>query len=161
LSASKTLVIGIGNEFRQDDAAGLIVAGRLGAEGVPGVEVLSHHGEGTGLMALWQGADKVVIVDAVTSGAKPGTIHRIHANSDAIPPGMTAYSSHAFGLAEAVRLACDLQSLPAQLWIVGIEGERFAHGQDMSPLVADAIPQAIQEVVDILAAQNDILPTSC
>lgn len=143
------LVIGIGNEFRQDDGAGLAVAERVRALGMPGVEVLTHHGEGTGLMALWQGRSAVIVVDAVSSGKPVGTIHQIDAIHNEIPPDMTVYSSHAFGLAGAIELGRDLGDLPPVLWVLGIEGKNFSYGQSFSPEVAESLERVVAQVIEL------------
>ncbi len=49
------------------------------------IAVYEHEGESLGLLDIWQGADAVVLVDAIRSGARPGTIHRIDATSAADP----------------------------------------------------------------------------
>lgn len=131
------VVIGIGNAFRRDDGAGLAVAARL--RGKPGVEVFSHHGEGTGLMALWRGRKRVVVIDAASSGAAPGTVHRLAA--DAIPAEMRFFSSHAFGLAEAVAMARALGELPAEFTVIAIEGADFSAGEELSEAVAAAVDE--------------------
>jgi hydrogenase maturation protease len=74
------LLIGIGNAYRHDDAAGLMVARRLKERALSSCEVHEQVGEGTALMELWKGAERVVVVDAVQSGSPAGTIHRFDAN---------------------------------------------------------------------------------
>jgi hydrogenase maturation protease len=69
------IVLGVGNPWRRDDGAGLAVARLLA--GTPGVEVLEREGEPASLIDAWDGADALWLVDAVSSGAVPGTLHRI------------------------------------------------------------------------------------
>lgn len=137
-----TLVIGIGNGFRRDDGAGLAVAQRL--QGRPGLEVLTHHGEGTGLMALWRGHAKVVVVDAASSGTAPGTIH--HLAPGAIPADLRFFSSHAFGLAEAVAMSQALGDLPADFTVIAITGADFSAGEGLSDAVAAAVETVAAEI---------------
>lgn len=147
---SKSLVIGIGNAFRQDDGVGLLLAGRLGALQLPGVDVVTHHGEGTGLMSLWRGRDCVVAIDAVSSGQPAGTLFVIDATNESIPSEWHLFSSHAFGLGEAVEMARSLGELPNKLWIVGIEGRNFSPGQELSPEVAGNLAQALEKVTGLI-----------
>ena len=79
------LIIGLGNDYRSDDAVGRVVARKLRAESLDGVRILEESGEGAALMDAWQGADFVILIDAVHSGAKPGTIYRIDAHAEEIP----------------------------------------------------------------------------
>jgi hydrogenase maturation protease len=143
------VVIGVGNEYRSDDRAGIAVARRLRALFPADVTILEESGEGTALMETWQGAAWVTLVDAVRSGASPGTIHRLDARAAPLPMGFFHYSTHAFSVAEAVELARSLDQLPAHLVVYGIEGANFAAGTELSP----AIEQAVEVVVERLAEE--------
>jgi len=137
--SSKVLVIGIGNAYRHDDAAGLMVARRLKEHALISCDVYEQIGEGTSLMDLWKGAKRVVVIDAVQSGAVPGTIHCFDANRDSLPAPIFRDSTHAFGLVEAVELSRALRQLPSNLVIYGIEGENFKAGTGFSRAVLDAV----------------------
>ena len=143
------LVIGIGNESRADDAAGLFVAQRLIALNLPQVCVLEHSGEGASLIDTWEssGAQFVILIDAVCSGAEPGTIYRLDVNEQTIPTSFFNYSTHAFSLAEAAELARVLGKLPPNAVIYGIEGSRYAAGAALSEAVAQAIPFTLTKIV--------------
>ncbi len=153
---NKTLVIGVGNTFRGDDGVGLIVARRVRKAVPPEVTVLEQSGEGAALMEAWQGADVVILVDAASSGAEPGTIHRFEAQQQAIPSRFFHYSTHAFSVAEAVEMARALGSLPPRLLVYGIEGKSFAAGQELSPEAAQA---ADIVTAQILAFLSDVAPS--
>ena len=147
---SRTLIIGVGNEFRGDDAVGLVMARRL-KEIVPDtIEIIEHSGEGASLMQAWEGADRVYLIDAVNSGAEAGTIHRLDGANQPVPTEFFHYSTHAFSVAEAVEVARKLDLLPRTLIIYGVEGAVFDHGAPLSPEVsraADAIfKQFLQEL---------------
>lgn len=141
---SRTLVIGVGNALRGDDAAGLHVARRLAARGVEGVHEAS--GETASLMGLWQGASCVLLADAAQSGAEPGTVTRLDASSQALPAAFLHCSTHAFGVAEAVELARSLGSLPPRILIFGIEGASFEHGAPLSPAVETGVRKAVEMI---------------
>ena len=76
----EVLVIGVGNDYRGDDAVGLIVARRIREMNLPQVQVIESDGEFTRLMESWKDAESVILIDAVQSGVAPGTIHRFDAN---------------------------------------------------------------------------------
>ncbi len=145
--ARSVVVIGIGNELRGDDAAGLIVARRLAARPPPeGVRVLAHDGEAIELLELWDGAEAAVLVDTVRSGAPAGAIHRIDASGMAVPAVLRRASSHTIGVAEAIELARVLERLPATVLVYGIEGDRFAAGAELSSQVAGALDELAESV---------------
>lgn len=75
----RILIIGVGNEYRSDDAVGLLVARRLRELTLNNARVVEESGEGARLMKSWRDVDNVILLDAVFSGAKPGTIHRFDA----------------------------------------------------------------------------------
>jgi hydrogenase maturation protease len=132
-------VIGIGRLERGDDAVGRIVARNIRRDGLEGVWVTECAGEFSALMDLWDGADAAVVVDALQSGAAPGTLFRIDALRERLPVPASA-STHGFGLAEAVEIGRTLGRLPPVLIVHGVEGARFGPGESLSPAVAAAVP---------------------
>ena len=133
-------VIGLGNEWRGDDGVGLEVARRVRGR------VL--EGEPLALVVVVDGEDDVVLVDAVSSDAAPGTIFRFEAGDEPLPtPLFGASSTHALGLADAVELARSLGRLPQRVVVYGIEGESFAFGKGLSAAVAAAADRVTEEVL--------------
>jgi len=142
------IIIGVGNPYRGDDGAGLAVARSLLERAHRGVVVLEQDGEPASLIAAWEGVDAVVLVDAVSSGSKPGTIHTLDAVKTPLDRDLFRHSIHAFGVAEAVELSRALGSLPRILWVYGIEGERFEMSEELGADVLAAVPRAVQAVLD-------------
>jgi hydrogenase maturation protease len=140
------LLIGVGNPLRGDDGAGPMLVRQLQDRLPASVEVLELDGEGTRLMAAWEGADTVILVDATRSGAEPGTVYRFDAAETAVPADLFHYSSHLIGVAEAVELARSLGRLPQRVLIYGIEGAHFGFGTALSPAVAAAVADVAEEV---------------
>lgn len=141
-----TLVIGIGNEFRKDDAAGPHLARRLKKTLLENVEIIETNGEGAELLELWKSYERVFIIDAVSSGNEPGTIYRFDVHSEKLPTKFFNYSSHAFSLTEAVKVGRELNQLPSQLIIYGIEGKNFEQGFGLSNEVEDVVEIVIQKI---------------
>ena len=131
-----TLVIGVGNPWRRDDAAGLLVASLAGG--------VRHEGEATELVDRLTGEDDVVIVDAAASGAAPGTVTRFDASAAPLPEHTLRSSTHAFGVADAIELARSLGRLPARIEVYGIEGADFSVGDGVTPEV-DRAARALAE----------------
>ena len=118
LVPSVDLVVGVGSA-RGDDAAALLVARRLVAAGVPARVV--ELTDPTDLLESWLPGDRVVVVDAVRSGAAPGTVHVLDLTHRPLPTGTPAASTHVLGLDVAIELARALGRLPRQLVLYGIE----------------------------------------
>ncbi len=140
------MVIGIGNAFCGDDALGLFVAQRLRELTLPGVTILVQSGEGSALVEAWGNAGQVIVVDAISSAADPGTIHRLEVTGQPLPDHFFGRSTHAFGLAGAVELARQLDRLPPSLVIYGVEGKSFDLGAGLSPEVEAAAQGVIQQI---------------
>jgi hydrogenase maturation protease len=152
------IVIGVGNDLRGDDAAGLEVARRCRAllADVPDIRVQEFEGEAIGLLDVWDGADAVVLIDAVrSSGAPAGTVHRFDVARDPVPALFARSSSHAIGIGEVIELARRLGRLPSSVILIGIEGARFAAGRGMGESVAGALDvlagRAVSEARALLA----------
>jgi hydrogenase maturation protease len=142
------LIIGLGNPDRGDDAAGILVACRLVERGIAAIE---HRGDPLDLIQMWQNADCAVIVDAVISGATPGTVHVWEAHITDLRDKMFRSSTHVFGLADAIELARTLGSLPKKLTIYGIEAAHFLTGAPPSPQVLTGIEHAVEQIASRLA----------
>jgi hydrogenase maturation protease len=139
-------LIGIGNRFRRDDAAGLEVARRLRLARPPGVSILEQEGEPTSLIEAWSEAHDALVVDGVDSGADPGTLHRFEVADGPLPAELFRPSTHALGVAEAVELARELGRLPERLVVYGIEGEDFEVGEGLTPAVEEAVERLVMEL---------------
>jgi hydrogenase maturation protease len=144
-------VIGVGNAWAGDDAAGLLVA-RIVRERAPsGVGVIEHEGEPTALLDEWQDAPLAIVVDATSGGGRPGQVRVMDATDAPLPAEVTGTSTHAFGLAEAIELGRALGRLPGRLVVVGVEGSRFEAGAEPSAEVAAALEQAADQVLALLS----------
>lgn len=133
-------LIGIGNPDRGDDAAGWEVAGSVSNW------VVERRSAGSiDLLDLWDDDDDVVIVDAMRSGASPGTVHMFDVTKGALPVGAFA-STHAFGPAAVIELARTLDRLPHSLVVIGIEVADTSHGRHMTPEVLRAVNEVSVEL---------------
>ncbi len=150
--ATDIRVIGVGNDFRSDDAIGLKVAREIRQKSLEGVAVEEVQGDGTKLMDAWSGANRVIIIDAVSSNQKPGTIHRIDPRKMEISLQMFRSSTHHFGLTEAIALARQYDCLPDDVVIYGVEGGNFAPGTRLTDEVASSIPKLVTIIESELEA---------
>ena len=141
------IVIGIGNRLRGDDATGATVVHQLAdLERHQGIDVAIHAGDGAGLIDRWDGADAVVLVDSVRSGAPVGTIVRVDASSTPVQVPLGGTSSHALGVAGAIELARALGRLPRTTVVYGIEGAAYEAGSRLSDGVGRAVEAAAEAV---------------
>ncbi len=139
-------LIGVGNRFRSDDAAGLEVASRLRATNPPGCRILEEEGEPTSLIESFELVKEALVIDAVFSGAEPGTLHRFDATAEPLPAELFKSSTHALGVADAIELARELERLPPRLAVYGIEGANFEVGEGLSPAVETTVDALVTEL---------------
>ena len=138
-------IIGIGNDFRRDDGVGLTVAERIAERRLPGVRVLSGISEPTAMLDAWSGAERVVVVDAVTGAhAAPGRIRRWAADD---LDTTTVVSSHALGLAQTCALGQALSQMPHELTVFTVDVADTSHGRGLTPVVAAAVPHLVDLIV--------------
>jgi hydrogenase maturation protease len=144
---TRTVVIGVGNALRGDDAAGMLVAEQLRPRVPEGVEVVCCNEEPSRLMETWDGAESVLLIDTVASGSRPGTLHRFDAGEDAVPARTFRSSTHAIGVADTIELARALGRLPRRVRIYGIEAGGFETGAELTPAVESAVAFLVKDLL--------------
>jgi hydrogenase maturation protease len=112
------------------------------------------------LLGHWDGADLAVVVDAMRSGLAPGTISRIELEDrESMSPaesgsghgsGLGRSSTHGIGLVGVLRLARAVQQAPARTVVLGVEGEDFHQGSELSAAVAAAVDKAATSVMELV-----------
>lgn len=164
------VVVGLGAGGRHDDGVGPVVCAR--AAGLSRARDVGPAIDPLDLLGRWDGASLAVVIDAIRSGASPGTIRVVELDASptaAAPQGSTAgmptpgdpgathegreskpTSSHGIGLVETLRLARAVGQAPARVVVVGIEGQDFSQGIGLSPPVRAAVPAAVREVVRVV-----------
>ena len=139
-------MVGVGNAYRRDDGVGPAVAERLRTR--MDAEVVTCEQEPSRLLDAWAGVDLALVVDAVSSGAEPGTVHRFDASERAVPSSVFRGSTHALGVGEVIELARALGRLPRRLLVYGVEGGEFAAGDGLTPAVAAAVGPLAAELLE-------------
>ncbi len=141
----RALVIGIGNEFRRDDAVGLAVAAEIAERKLPAVRVMTAIGEPTAIVEAWTGVPLVVAVDAaVGEGSTPGRIGRWTPGEQ---PGSAPVSSHALGLPQTYALGQAIGRTPQRLVVLTVDVDDVGHGIGLTPAVGAALPAAVEAVL--------------
>jgi hydrogenase maturation protease len=140
-------VIGLGSP-NGDDAVGLEVARQLSRETLPGgAAAVACDRPGVDLLDELEGIDAAVLVDALRSGASPGSVRVL---SPAQLARGHALSSHALGVADALALAEALGRRRPELRIVAVELEAERR-EGVSAAGRAAVPEACRCVRTLLA----------
>ncbi len=142
-----TVVIGIGNRDRADDALGLVVIDRLQAEPLSRVKLAIARGDVLKVLDLFEGTDTAIMIDAMRSGAAPGHVQRLDASDAAVKTQLESFAStHTVNLAETIELARALGKLPPRVIIYGVEAADFTLGNGLSPAVEGALEDLLKLV---------------
>lgn len=143
-----TVIIGMGNPLLTDDGVGSVVAHAVaGQVNSDQLTVLELHTGGMRLMEAMAGYRRAVVVDAMVSGALPGTVMRFDTKN--FVTTKNSYSSHDTDFATAMIVGNLLGvALPEQVCFWGIEAaECGLFGVSLTPAVAAAVPEAVAQIV--------------
>lgn len=150
----KTLIVGLGNPVLGDDGVGWKVAEKicqqLPADTPVVVDYLSLGG--ISLMEHLIGYDRAVLIDAFASDEDLGSIHVMNLND---MPNYSAFhiaSAHDTSLQNALEMGRSLGAfLPEQITVIGIATKRiYDFSEELSPPVAEAVPQAAKIALELL-----------
>jgi len=144
--AKRLVLIGVGNAWHHDDAAGLEVARRLRGAEPDGVMISDQEGEPESLLAAWDGAREALVFDGVSDAGEAGKLHRFDVARDSVPPDLFRPTTHALGIADAIELGRELDVLPPWLVVYGIAGENFEEGVGLTPAVEDTVERLVAEL---------------
>jgi hydrogenase maturation protease len=150
----KTVVIGLGNQYMRDDGIGLLVTRDLRRRDL-GKDVLVYDYQALDLSLLWefQGASRVIFVDAMKSGERPGTIsrHTIAASKD---PLIQLPSLHALQLYDMFDLASQAGLLSCPVIIIGVEPKDCDVGEGLTEELTVALPRVVDSVMKELGTRE-------
>ena len=91
--------------------------------------------------------ERAYLLDAMRSGAPPGTILRCEGRDGTTLPPAPATSTHGLSLAEALGLGAALDRRPRSWVLFGIEAGAFAPGQGLSARVDRAVDEVAERVL--------------
>jgi len=145
---AKMKIIGLGNSYAGDDAVGLLIARQLCGYTSNHVSIVEGGLAGLNLLHEMEDTDTLILIDAVHSHSKAGTVFRFTVPQDLekigkLAWGTSASSTHAFGLAEALTLAHTLEVLPAHVLLFGIELGHIQKGHALSHPVSKAMTSVV------------------
>ena len=152
-----TIVVGLGNPVRYDDAVGLRTAEALtrllDADPVPGVRVVISTRAGLELVDLLTGAARAIIVDCLApADPEPGRVRRL--TPDGVAGSTRLIGAHDVSVGDAFALArVSGIPMPATVDIYAVEvGDIDRIEEGLSPEVARAVPALARRIHEQLMA---------
>jgi len=144
-------VICCGNILASDDGIGPVIAKELQSLCLPeNVDVLDVGTPGLSLLDMILGVRRVIIVDAMITGIKPGTIREIKLDQIEVSRKMPEISLHDLPLTEALNIAREFftEKMPDELVIIGIEAESIVKPNiGLTKSVEEAVPRAVEIIL--------------
>ncbi len=167
ISEPRILIAGVGNELRQDDAFGMLLAQKLQQEASfpPSVKVMEIGSAGIHLVQqLFDKYDVLILLDIVKWGGAAGTIHfkEVEVKDIAQLPkdeqNEFLADMHYINPLKALMMAKALNVLPAQVLFLGCESEEHEEiGIGVSAAVEAALPVALKKINDwVLGTMKDV-----
>ncbi|WP_156751313.1 hydrogenase maturation protease [Mycobacterium sp. 1245111.1] len=148
----RILVAGIGNIFLGDDGFGSEVVRHIPVrQDEPDVRVVDYGIGGMHLAYdLLDDWDALVIVDAVPDQGNPGALHVFEADHE-LQPATAALDAHSMDPAAVFASLKALGGIPPYTVVIGCEAGGVDEGIGLTDAVADAVPQAIHAVGEVIA----------
>jgi hydrogenase maturation protease len=153
-------VLCAGNYLMADDGVGIHILEKLEYLKPVGVELINAGVGGLAILDLIEGAEDVIIVDAVKGGGgEPGSIYKF-TDKELPPPNLFMMSLHDLSLVDTLRLGREIQPelMPKEITIIGIEVEKVEGiCTELSPAVEKAVDKAIGVIFDEIDRYREMM----
>jgi hydrogenase maturation protease len=141
----KTLVLGYGNESRNDDGVGWFVVAALHQHSLPGVAFETAHQLEVDFAETVRDYDRVFFVDAAIPES-PAPWRR-----EEVTPGFQSHAvAHYMTPSDILGLSRTLYGAAPRGVLFSIRGHDFNFGTKLSPATRQAAEEVVQEIIALL-----------
>ena len=144
-------LLGLGNLMRADDAVGMLTLQTLAESGLlpPDVRVIEGGTLGLDLLDSLRSISRLLVLDAVDTGATPGTLKRFEGQQvDDLP---VSKSVHLLGFSDLMGALRLMDAAPKEVVLLGVQPASTDWGTLLTPEVEPARPALMQAALDQLA----------
>jgi len=148
----KVLVLGIGNLVMSDDGVGVKIVQKLQREYrfSENVELLDGGTLGLDLLPKLEGVERLIVVDAVETGQKPGTCIRLTGRE--LPIALeTKVSPHQMGLKDLLSVAELMGHSPREMVLIGVQPGSIDMDTELTAEVEIKVEDLVHMVLNELA----------
>ncbi len=155
--SSRVLILGLGNILLKDEGIGAHVAQRLEKLALPyNIEVIDGGTAGLDVLLSQEGLGKLVVIDAMKAGGKPGTIYKGRfkgrgknkLNEIFGQARESKISLHQVGLIDALTAAEKMNCGPEEIVIIGIEPGEVDCGLGLTKELKHRVPEIVNTVLE-------------
>ena len=154
----RAVVLGIGNTILTDEAAGVrAVEAFEHTYKIPeNVQVIDGGTSGMEMIEDLSNLDFLIVIDVVKTGAAPGTVVKIA--GDEIPVFFRSkLSPHQIALPDVLASLELLDTMPKEIIVLGVEPISLELGMEMTPTVAEKVPELVAMAVAELTSRGYLL----
>ena len=147
-STKQKLIIGIGNILLRDEGVGVrVIEAMQGLDLPEDTEIIDGGTSGADMIDVIANRPKVIVVDALDAGEKPGTVFQL-SMSELMAQESVSMSVHELGLIGSVQMAQQLGEAPGEIVIFGVQPCSIKPGLELTPEVAAKIPRIIELLLE-------------
>lgn len=144
-------LLGVGNILLTDEGLGVHVINTLKDNYLftPTINIIDGGTMGMELLSYMDGMKRLVLVDAINGGEKPGTVYEF--THEEVENYFTKnISAHEVGIQDILRIRA-LQEEPLEAaTVIGVEPFSLEIGLEPSSVVAKVLPEVISRVIRVL-----------
>jgi len=151
MTTPTVLVLGIGNLVMGDDGVGVRVVQKLQREyRLPEyVDVMDGGTLGLDILPRLEGIERLILIDAVETGKKPGTCIRLV--GDEIPQALeTRVSAHQMGIKDLLAVSRLTGHIPQEMVLVGVQPGSIGMDTELTPEVEAKVDVMLANVLNEL-----------
>jgi hydrogenase maturation protease len=149
----RVLIIGLGNVLMQDEGVGVRAVELLESRyHLPAeVEAVDGGTSGTELLEPMRGIERLIVADAINTGAPPGTLVRLA--DDQVPAFFqTKISNHQLGLSDLLAVLTVTHEAPEHIAIIGMVPYQLENKLGLCEATEERLEQMVAMLLEELAA---------
>jgi hydrogenase maturation protease len=142
-----TAVLGLGNLVHADDGVGVHAVQELQRDSrvPPGVTLLDGGTHGLALLPYISRFTRLLVIDAVNAGERPGTLVRFEGSALNGLPGKATV--HQLGFADMMVALKLLNESPPELVVLGVQPLSTEWSAELTTTVREALPALLDAVI--------------
>jgi hydrogenase maturation protease len=149
-SPGQVAIVGVGNVLLSDEGVGIHAVRALREREISmpcHVRIFELGTRGLEILEAVQGFGKAIIIDAVKSGAHPGSIRRWELGELLDTSARRMVNLHEIDLLAALKIGRATARLPDEVVIIGVEPKILSPGLELSPEVKGKMQELIELVL--------------